>query len=176
MKVIKRTLAGIVLVFILIISAGVIFSMVYKDKIVGYFLNEANKYITTPIDVAEIEVSILNHFPNISVNLHNVSVKESDNNHKGILGTARVISAAFNPIDLLNKKYTIKGIHISNAKINLKIDKNGNPNYLFYKKDSAAKGSLLELRNITGENLTIDYLDQKSNYHIAFYVKNVNSN
>ncbi len=175
MKVIKRTLAGIVLVFILIISAGVIFSMVYKDKIIGYFLNEANKYITTPIEVAEIEVSILNHFPNISVNLHNVSVKESDNNHIGILGKAKVISASFNPIDLLNKNYTINGIHISNAEINLKIDKNGNPNYLFYKKDSTAKGSFLELRNITGENLTIDYLDQKSNYHIAFYVKKVNS-
>ena len=175
MKLIKRTLAGIILVFILIISAGVIFSIVYKDEIIGYFVNETNKYITTPIDVGKIEVSIFNNFPNISINLQDVTVKESTEGHKGVLGKAKQISVFFNPIDLVKKNYIIQGLHLKDAEINLRIDNKGNPNYLFYKKDTTSKGQKLALQNITGENLKIDYLDKKSSYHIALFVKKAKS-
>ena len=174
-KIIKRTLTGIVLVFILTISAGVIFSIIYKDKIIAYFLRETNKHITTPIDVGKIDVSVFSHFPNISINLQNVTIKESSNDHRGVLGKAKMISLLFNPLDLLNKNYTISGLHLSDVEVKLKIDKNGNPNYLFYKKDSTSKGATLALQNITGEKLKIDYLDMKSDYHVAIYIKKTNS-
>lgn len=171
-KIIKRTLAGITLGIILIVGAGVIFSIVYKDKIIGYFINETNKHITTPIDVDKIEVSIFNNFPNLSINLQNVTVKESTNGNKGILGKAKQISVSFNPLDLLNKNYIIQGLHIRDGEVNLSIDKKGNPNYLFYKKDSTSKSQKLALQNITSTNLKIDYQDYKSSYHVALFVKN----
>ncbi|MCK5699948.1 MAG: hypothetical protein KAI29_02295, partial [Cyclobacteriaceae bacterium] len=174
-KIIKKTLLGIVLIFILIISAGVIFSIAYKDEILGYFLRETNKHITTPIDVAKIDVSVFSHFPNISINLQNVTIKESNNDHRGVLGKAKRISVSFNPLDILNKNYTIVGLHFYDVEVNLKIDKNGNPNYLFYRKDSTSEGTILTLQNITGEKLKIDYLDQKSDYHVALYVKKAKS-
>ncbi len=174
-KIIKKIIAGILLVFFMMIGAGLIFSILYKDELIGYFLKEANKHINTPIDVGKIDISVLNHFPNISIDLQNVTIKESNNEQKGILGKAEQISITFNALDVLQKNYTINGFHLSEVELNLKIDKNGVPNYLFYKKDTASEGGMFALKNLTGEKLKIDYLDQKSGYHVAVYVKNAKS-
>jgi len=174
-KIIKKILVGIVLAFFIFVGTGIIISMVYKKEIISFFLKETNKHITTPIDVEKIEVSFFNHFPNISVNLHNVTVMEGSNQNQGILGKAKLISASFNPVEILNKNYTIHGIHLSDGEVTLRIDKDGQPNYLFYKKNNASEGSMFALKNITCDNLNIDYLDQKSNYHISFFVKNANA-
>lgn len=174
-KIVKRTFIGIALSFFLVISAGVIFSIIYKDRIIGYFIDETNRHITTPIDVRKIEVSVFNHFPNLSVNLHQVIIKENTNDHLGILGKAKQISVSFNPIDLLRKNYSIYGIHVKDAEVNLVIDEEGNPNYLFYKKDSTSRGQKFTLQNITAENIKVDYLDQKSDYHVGMLVKNAKS-
>lgn len=174
-KIIKRTLVGVILIISMLVSIGVILSIVYKDELIGYFLQEANKHIDTPVDVGKIDVSVFSHFPNISIDLHKVTIKVSNNEHKGILGKAKQISITFNALDVVNKKYSINGLHLSDVELNLEIDKNGVPNYLFYKNNSASEGGIFALKNITGEKLKIDYLDQKSRYHVAVYVKNAKS-
>lgn len=174
-KIIKRTLVGVILIISMLVSIGVILSIVYKDELIGYFLQEANKHIDTPIDVGKIDISVFSHFPNISIDLQNVTIKESNNEHKGILGKAKQISITFNALDVVNKNYSINGLHLSDVELNLEIDRNGVPNYLFYKKDSASEGGMFALKNLTGEKLKIDYLDQNSGYHVAVYVKNAKS-
>lgn len=171
-RIIKRTLIGVILALFIFIVSGVAVSIIYKNEIIGFFLKETNKHITTPIEVEKIEVSFFNHFPDISVNLQNVTVMESSNGHKGILGKAKQISASFNPIEILKKNYTIRGIHLSDGEVTLRIDEKGNPNYLFYKKDSVSKNTVFALKNITCENVKIDYLDLKSDYHVALFAKN----
>jgi hypothetical protein len=172
LRIVKRSLIGAGAAILLFILGGIIFSYIYKDEIIGLFINETNKHITTPIDVEKIEVSIFNHFPNISVNLLNVIVKESSNDHEAILGKARVISASFNPINILRNNYVVEGIHLSDGEVNLVIDKQGAPNYLLYKKDSSAGGGIFYLQDITCKNMKVDYVDQKSDYHVAVVVKN----
>lgn len=157
------------------ISVGVILSIVYKDQVISYFLEEANKYINTPVDVGEIEISAFNHFPNISINLHDITIKESINDHQGVLGKAKSISLTLDVLDIFKRNYTINGLHLSDVELHLKVDKSGNPNYLFYKRDSISGGGMFSLKSITGEKIKIDYLDQKAEYHVAVYVKNVNS-
>ncbi len=171
----KRLLIGIVLIFFLMISSGVIFSIIYKDEIIGYFIKETNKHITTPVDVGEIDVSIFNHFPNVSINLKNVTIKESLGKNEGTLGKAKRINISFNPIDIINKNYTINGLYIFDAEVNLRIDKDGNPNYLFFNKDSTSSGTTFSLNSITGKNIQVNFLDQSNDYHIAFYIKNASS-
>ncbi|MCG8310577.1 MAG: DUF3971 domain-containing protein [Cytophagales bacterium] len=174
-RVIKRILIGIGLSCCLVVGSGILFSIIYKNEIIGVFLRETNKHITTPINVEKIEISLLSKFPDISIDLKNVTVRESTNNHKGILGKAKQISVSFNPIDIINKNYSVSGIHIFDAEVTLKIDKYGHSNYLFYKKDSTSGNTIFSLDNVSAKNLSVDYLDEKSNYRVALVAKNVSS-
>ncbi len=171
-NIFRKVLIGVTLTFAMLIGVGAIFSTIYKDEIISYFLDEANKHIKTPIDVGEIDVSIFSHFPNISVNLKDVTIMESSNDNLGVLGKAKKISVSFSLIDIINKNYEINGLHLSDAEVKILIDKNGIPNYLFYEIDSTSKGSKFSLQNITGYKLNIDFLDQKSGYHVAMFIKN----
>ncbi|NJN27613.1 MAG: hypothetical protein HC819_17400 [Cyclobacteriaceae bacterium] len=135
----KKILLWVVLAFVGLVAAGILFSYIYKDDIIGYFVNETNKHITTPIDVGKIEVSFLSNFPSVSINLHNVTIKESTGEHLGVLGKAKIISISFNPILLLQQDYTISRIFMADGEVNLKIDQDGLPNYLFLKKMAMQK-------------------------------------
>jgi uncharacterized protein involved in outer membrane biogenesis len=175
-KYIKNTLIGILIFVFLVMTFAVSYTVLNKDDIIQYFVNEANKQISTPIDVGEIDISLLHQFPNISIELNNVTVSESYDENKGILGKAKRISFSFSFFDLINKNYEINGLHITEADITLKINELGLANYLILKPDSTSKGSLFRLNNITGENLNITYTDQKSDYQVIFVVREAKSN
>jgi hypothetical protein len=175
-KIIKKILLG-VLVFMLI-SMGIIFTLVSlnKDEIIDYFVNQANKQISTPIEVGKIDISLFNHFPNISIDLQDVTIKESYKGNKGVLGKAENISFAFSLFDLINKNYEINGLHITEANVDLKINNTGLPNYLIFKKDSTSKGSMFSINNITASDLTVNYIDVKSDVDLNFIIKKAKSN
>jgi uncharacterized protein involved in outer membrane biogenesis len=174
-KIIKKILLG-VLVFMLI-SMGIIFTLVSlnKDEIIDYFVNQANKQISTPIEVGKIDISLFNHFPNISIDLQDVTIKESYKGNKGVLGKAENISFAFSLFDLINKNYEINGLHITEANVDLKINNTGLPNYLIFKKDSTSKGSMFSINNITASDLTVNYIDVKSDVDLNFIIKKARS-
>jgi len=175
-KIIKKILLG-VLVFMLI-AMGIIFTLVSlnKDEIIDYFVNQANKQISTPIEVGKIDISLFNHFPNISIDLQNVTIKESYKGNKEVLGKAENISFAFSLFDLINKNYEINGLHITEANVDLKINNTGLPNYLILKKDSTSKGSMFSINNITASDLTVNYIDVKSDVDLNFIIKKAKSN
>ena len=170
---IKKVLVGITLILLFAVGSGIAFTIIYKNQIIEFFLNEANKNITTPIDVEKIDISLLNEFPHISVTLQNVIIKESENKHNGNLGKAKLINISFNLLDIINKNYAIQGIHIYDGDVNLRIDKEGAPNYLFLKKDSSSRKTMYALNDVTVENLNIDFLDERSDYHLALVAQKV---
>jgi len=171
LKIVKRSLIGIAVAMVTFIAIALTISAIYKDELIGFFIEETNKYIATPIEVEKIDISIFNHFPNISVNLRNVTVKESSNNHKAILGKAKKISASFNLLNILRKNYVVEGIYLSDGEVNLIVDRQGIPNYLLIQKDSVSSGGTFSLRDINCENMNVDFLDLKSDYHVAIFAK-----
>lgn len=168
---IKRILIGAFIIVIVMLTIAVTITIIKKDEIINYFVNQANQKISTPIDVKKIDISLINHFPNISINLNDVTIQESLPQNKGILGKAKRVSFSFRIFDLLNKNYEVNGLHISEGVVNLKIDKSGQPNYLILKKDSTAGGSFFKLNNITGKNIKVTYLDENSDLDIHFIIK-----
>ncbi len=174
-KILKKTLIGILILFGLFVASVAIFTTLKKDEIIQYFVNEANKSISTPIETGKINISIFKSFPSVTIELNKVIVKESYEENKGILGRADRISFSFKLTDLLNKKYQIHSMHIRNADINLKINNEGIPNYLIFSTDSTSKGSMFEIKNLHGENVKINYLDIKYEYEVGLLVQNVRS-
>jgi uncharacterized protein involved in outer membrane biogenesis len=82
-KYIKNTLIAMLIFVLLVITIAVSFTIFNKDDIIQYFVREANKQISTPIDVRKIDISLLHRFPNISIQLNDVTVSESYAENKG---------------------------------------------------------------------------------------------
>ncbi len=172
LKIFKRILTGLVLFFAVFLASTFTLSWIFKDEIIGFFIRESNRHINTPVDVGEIDISVLTHFPNISIDLNRVTVKESHEKNSGVLGRARLISLSFSPFDIINKDYVLKGLHIEDAEVNLKIDKDGKPNYLIINKDtSSAKKTAFQFESLSATNVKVDYDDRKSDVHVALYIK-----
>lgn len=161
---------------LILMGITVTFVSLNKDEIINYFISQANKQISTPIDVGEIDISLFNHFPNVSIDLKKVTIKESYEENKQILGKAERISFAFSVLDLLNKNYEINGLHIQEGNVDLEINKAGTPNYLILKKDTTSQGSLFSLNNITATNLVVSYKDIPSDFDLNFVIKDAQSN
>jgi len=172
---IKRIVIGIILVSISLIAVIAAFTILKKDEIITFFIQQANKSIDTPIDVKKIDISLFNHFPDISINMNDVTVQESYHQNKGVLGKAKQISFSFGLLDIIDGRYEVKGLHISDAIINLKINDSGEANYLIMKKDSSSNGSVFRLNNITATNIDISYLDVNADVDIHFIMKNARS-
>jgi uncharacterized protein involved in outer membrane biogenesis len=160
---------------VVFIASAIAITTFKKDEIIQYFVAEANKNISTPIEVEKIDISLFSHFPSISINLDNVTIRESYSENKGILGRAKKISFSFSLFDLLNKKYVVHSLYISDAEINLVVNIKGQSNYMIIRSDSTKRGSLFELNNITGKNLNIHYRDMKSDYEVKLSVQSAQS-
>jgi len=84
--------------------------------------------------------------------------------HKDTLLSARSIYLEFNLWDIYYKDYKIKKIEINNGKLNIRVDKDGNDNYHFWKPstDTVQSNFKFVLKKIALNNVTIRYINQES--------------
>jgi len=170
-KTLKRILLGISISILAILLFGVGFVILKKDEIIQFAINEANKYITTPVSVNKIDVSLFRYFPSISVEMQGVGVKSGSGVNDVQIARSERVSFSLNTFELINKTYVINGLHVENAELELTVDALGNPNYLIIKPTGEGKGGFFEINNITAVNSTVLYRDLKSDYSLKLLIK-----
>jgi len=170
-RTLKKILLGISISILAILLFGIGFVILKKDDIIQYAINEANKYIATPVSVNKIDVSFLRHFPNISVEMEGVGVRSGSGVNDVQIARADRVSFSLNTFQLFNKTYVINGLHVEKADVELTVDALGNPNYLILKPTGEGKGGFFEINNITVENTSVLYRDLKSDYSLKLQLK-----
>lgn len=114
---------------------------VYKDDIINAVVGEINKQLVVPVEVSEIDLAFWGSFPNISIDLNKVHIRDAyadSLKHRGTLLYTERIRLKFNPLDLWNENYHLKAIELSPGKLNIKINKKGQANYNIFKSDTSA--------------------------------------
>ena len=106
MSFFKKFLLILFASIIIIITGGVVASYVYKDKIKTAVLNELNKNLNTPIEVGQINFSIVRKFPYASLELENILIIDSF--QKDTLLSTEKLFVKFNLLNLYNNNYTIR--------------------------------------------------------------------
>ncbi|HPH16238.1 MAG TPA: hypothetical protein PK029_03640 [Bacteroidales bacterium] len=66
---------GGIIAGILIITS--VLSYIYKDKIIAFVTQELSKQLEGEIRIGTIDISFLNSFPNVSIQLHDVLAKST---------------------------------------------------------------------------------------------------
>ena len=77
----KKLIIRSLLIVLLLISAGILFLSSQKDKLVPYLINTLNKQINGEINIEEASLSILKHFPELSISLARPTLSMDKEHH-----------------------------------------------------------------------------------------------
>lgn len=174
-KYIKRILLSIFIFFLLLIGSAVVIVYFYQDSIKKFIVDQINKQLTTEIQVKEVEISVFQKFPNISLTFTDVSAKDAIKSpNKGNLLKADYIYLQFSIWDLYSKNYRIRKIEVKNAFINLIVFKDGSDNYHFWKVDTTSNESFsFDLQKLLFNNVAIRYKDFSANQDYSCIAKDI---
>lgn len=160
MRIFRKILFYIGLVFGVLVLSLTISVFLFKDKIINQFIREANKQLNTPVKIGKIDVSVWQHFPRLSIVMNDVYVEDSHPGQYPLL-TAGEISFQLSLVDVWNENYIVQGLQIKDSETNLKIDAKGDNNYTVAKGDSpGGKSSVsFQLYKVKLYNTKVNYTD-----------------
>jgi hypothetical protein len=139
--------------FFLILSLAVI---VFRGKIERYAISQLDQFFKVPVYIHDVEFTFWKTFPNFSIRLDGVLIQDYSEEFGKLPDTllyAKQIDLKANTWSLLTADMSIESIHVRNALVGLRIDKNGFENYDIFVKDSTKEDSSFEL-NLKRVNFT----------------------
>jgi hypothetical protein len=154
MKFVKYIFIPFLSLFVIGIATAYLLLNIYKDDITGYVVSELNKKINVKVNVSKVELSLLNHFPDVSVVFHDLIVYSAEDFNKNdfreintdTLLESKKVFLSFNIFDLLNKKYVLEKITIEDGSLNILIDNKGDSNYNFWTQESSGTSSNFNIK------------------------------
>jgi hypothetical protein len=152
---------GIIVGIMLLISGGL---YVFKDEICGKVVQEANKYLNTKVTVADVDLTFWGTFPNLSVDLNQVFIRDAVANatDRDTLLYTEQIRLKFNAMDIWRENYTVESIEVGKGTLQLKIDSSGADNYTIFKPtdEKTSSGAEIKLNAINVSGLRFKYINE----------------
>ncbi len=151
------------IVLLCLFTAGALVGFFYEKEIKQLIISEINRNINTKISVGEFDFSVIRHFPNASFEMKDVKIDEvTVSEKKDTLLFAKQLSLRFRITDLFEKNVSVRKIVIHDGIINIRVDREGHGNYLFWKKSADTTGSgAIDLEKIGLRNVVLNYNDEK---------------
>jgi len=166
LKITGITIASILLLLFLI-------PILFPGTVVEKTKSWANRSIQGELNFSKVRLSFFNHFPSLTVTLHDVLLKGSAPYKQDTLVSAREIALGINLGSLIfAKRIDIDKIFVTNAFMNVKVNEKGEANYNVYvpdKKQPAQKdssGTALRLERITIDDTRLVYDDRSVQMYI----------
>lgn len=162
MRFLKRLFITLIIISGLIALGASLISYYYQNEVKQYVKARINDLLESPVDVNSIDFSVLSKFPNASISLSQVLAWDAFPDVEGTdtLFYADKIYFEFNLFDLIRSDYQIKHIEVFKADVNLRWNKNGENNYVFWKVNDnlEEKQSDIDLESVmfTKCRLTLD--------------------
>ena len=134
-KRVKRILLLIILLLVLCFLSAFVFVCANQEKIKQVAIKEINKSLITEVMVKEIDVEFLSSFPMVSVVFSDVVINDVlDSLKQDKFVAVKELGVRFNLFDILSGHYIAKKIFVENGQVNLRINSQGESNYVFWKQ------------------------------------------
>jgi hypothetical protein len=172
LKTVRKIFFYLVLTLVVLLLSLTASVFLFKDKIIRQFIEEANKNLQTPVKIGQMDVSVFEKFPQISIVLRDVYVEDSHPGQYPLL-TASTLAFQLHPIELWRGKYIIRGVQIFNSETNLRIDAKGQNNYTIFKATEGNTGTggggvTFELSHIDLKKTRFHYVDLHDRKNMTF--------
>jgi len=175
MKKLIKILFSILLVIII-----TLFSVpyIFKNRIENVIKSEINNAVNAKVDYKDVSLSLLTDFPNLHVNVKNITIEGIDEFAKTKLAVIDNFGLSLNFKKLLfNKDLEIKRINIVGADVHIKVLKNAKTNYDIVKEstdndEQPEKSYTIKIEKYRISNSNITYDDEATNLY--FKIKKLN--
>lgn len=177
----RRILKWTGITFLFLILAIIIIPIVFKDEIKELVLKEVNKTLKADVEIKDFDLTFLSTFPNVTIQLYDVSVT-GRTEYKGVkLADIKNIEAHVGLWDVIGgDQIEVDAVTINDAKFDVRVSPEGKANYDIVipteeqpkevqEEPSAFK---LSLKEYTLNNVQLVYDDQASDMYAN--IKNLN--
>ena len=148
-----------------------LFAIFNQEKILAAFKAKINELLTTKVKVDDVSLTLFEDFPNVSVKLDHPIIFDAIPGSTDTFVVAQSIYFSLDIVKLLQGSYNVDEISISDASINIKIDRAGNNNYTILKSDTSSQEGTFsfDLEKVAFNKVNIHYIDQRiNNNHKVF--------
>lgn len=164
-KGLKRFILSILIFWVVLIIAGMLFSRSFQDKIIAALTDQADRHIKAEIHLRKnnIHFSVFKKFPLASVELRDVVVKIPDDfqfasldpMHGDTLLYARHLFLQLNMRQLLRKEYQLEKISIKNGYLQVLTDEQGHSSMNIIAKSSGTTDFRASIKSFLLSNVSI---------------------
>lgn len=157
LKISGITIGGVVILLFLL---PFLFPQTISNTVKGWI----NRSIVSKVDFTNPRFTFFRHFPSLTFTLEDVSITGARPFQHDTLIHAGELSLGVNVLSIFSNSIKINQIFLSDARINVQVDAEGNPNYDIYrssgnKTDTSGFQTGLELENIVIQNTDLTYND-----------------
>ncbi len=175
----RKIILYLFLVFFLLIAILAVVAAVWENRIARLALEQVAKTTEIPIEVGEIDFSLIRNFPNATIQCKNVWVGIPES--RDTLLTAGRLFVAVQAKLLLKKIFEIRRVELEDANLFYKIDTAGHSNIDFLLNaapeevvDTSANAIFLDIENFELKDVTLNYRDDEQKAKAAFLLDKVN--
>jgi hypothetical protein len=150
--------------------------LVFRKKIEHFAIRQLDPYLKVPVYIHDVEFTFWKTFPNFSLRLHGVLIKDYD--HKTAISGdtllyAKTIDLKANTWSLLKADFSIQSFEMEGARVGLRVDKNGYKNYDVFVQDSTVKENQsfevnLKRVNFSEVNFSFKHIPNEQEYTAYF--------
>jgi hypothetical protein len=167
-KLLLYALGGIALMFFLLI----LFAAFFEDKVGRIVINTLQNQLKTSLKVEKAELSLVWGFPNATVTLKNVELKDSTN-QTDLLKVGQ-LSLKCGILGMITGEYRFHSIQVSDGSLFIWHGKKGQANYNIFKSeeetqaDTSSSAMDLAIDKANFKNIQFRYLDEQLRQDIKF--------
>lgn len=167
----KKILKGLAIFIGVVFLLLLIIPFAFKGKITKIAKQQINKSVNATVDFQDLSISLIRSFPNVSVDLQNVSVINKAPFEGDTLAAIGHTYVNVNLKSLLGDVPQINSVQLADAYINVKVNKDSIANYDIalpseeaetVTEDDASSISLA-IQEYGFENINLTYVDEVSN-------------
>jgi hypothetical protein len=156
-----RTVIAIVAAWILFLGIAFVYIRTHKQKLIKAVKDDIGKKISGEIQFSELTVDFFQNFPNVSIDLANLSLHDSlFSQHKKELLHTQHVYLGFGIFSLFSRTKTLKYIKLSNGSIYLFADTAGNKNWQIL-KTQPGNNRPFNLEKIGLKNVNVVFQDKR---------------
>ncbi len=153
----KKFLKILAVILILIISSLFIIPIAFKGKIIDAVQEEANNNLNAKLKFADLNLSLISNFPNISAELEDLTIVGVDTFATDTLVGFKTFKATLDLMSVISgDEIKVKELILNKPNVNIKVLENGLANYDIAKEDTTSSETEVDTTSSSSFKINLD--------------------